>query len=234
MKTKQFAIFAMAILVTAIYLMSPSETRLPNDRLGVMVDEHPQLASSLASGNRPLLADTDKALADAERALTEAPAGDAISTEGSKLIQPSAPTSAWGEAGADVAPPSIPLAVGVSVYQQVQVDMERPVFPSPGEQVTLAMPGGKTIVVNVETSSANPNGDYTWRGHLEGYGTDYPVVMTYGGAGVFASMTTPEGSYTMESINGSGWVYKNPSEFELSHPGTNDYLETPLMSSGNE
>ena len=51
--------------------------------------------------------------------------------------------------------------------------------------------------------------------------------MTYGADAVFASITTPQGSYSLESVNGSGWIYKNPAEVELTQPGKNDYLEVP-------
>lgn len=134
---------------------------------------------------------------------------------------------AWSAAGTEVAAPKIPLPEGVSVYEPVSVDMENPKYPEPGEQLSVAMPGGEQLRVNIETGVTNPNGDYTWRGHLDGHGDEYPVVMTYGGNSVFATVTTPKGSYTLISVNGSGWIYKNPSEFELSHPGTNDYLDIP-------
>lgn len=134
---------------------------------------------------------------------------------------------AWRVGDATTAIPQMPLPAGVSVYEPVAVDMENPEYPEPGEQLTVPMPGGERLRVNVKTGTTNPNGDYTWRGHLDGYGDEYPVVMTYGGNSVFATVTTPRGSYTLVSVNGSGWIYKNPSEFELSHPGTNDYLEIP-------
>jgi hypothetical protein len=134
---------------------------------------------------------------------------------------------AWRVGDATVATPQIPLPAGVSVYEPVSLDMENPEYPEPGEQLTVVMPGGDRLGVNVETNITNPNGDYTWRGHLDGHGDEYPVVMTYGGNSVFATVTTPKGSYTLISVNGSGWIYKNPSEFELSHPGANDYLEIP-------
>lgn len=124
-------------------------------------------------------------------------------------------------------PGSMPLPDGVVVYEPVSIDMDSPAYPAPGEKVSVTLPGGDNWVVNVESSNENPNGDYSWRGHLEGQGTDYPVVMTYGATSVFATVTTPKGSYTLESVNGSGWIYKNPSEFELSEPGKNDYLEVP-------
>jgi len=134
---------------------------------------------------------------------------------------------AWSMGDATTAIPTMRIPEGVSVYEPVSVDMENPAYPAPGERLSLAMPGGEHLQVNIETSSTNPNGDYTWRGHLDGYGDEYPVVMTYGGNSVFATVTTPKGSYTLESVNGSGWIYKNPSEFELSNPGTKDYLDIP-------
>jgi hypothetical protein len=121
--------------------------------------------------------------------------------------------------------PSLPLPEGIVDYEPVAVDMESPAFPQPGQQVSLGLPGNEVVNATVKTANENPNGDYSWRGYLDGYGTDYPVVMTYGANSVFATITTPKGSYTLESLNGSGWVYKNPAEFELSEPGKNDYLE---------
>lgn len=112
-------------------------------------------------------------------------------------------------------------------YAAITIDMEKPYYPQPGEQLDLHLPGDLSVRVNVRSSHPNPNGDYSWRGYLDGYGNEYPIVMTYGQNSVFATVTTPQGSYTLESINGRGWIYKNPSEFELSEPGATDYLEIP-------
>jgi hypothetical protein len=206
----------------------PKNPQLPENHFQALVDGHPELVASFSSGNLSLLAETESALVAAEQALSGKTTAAPKAIPKPEMKHAPVTTNAWNHASTQVAQPSIPLSDAVSVYQQVQVDMEAPVFPSPGEQVSLALPGGKEIMVDVKTSVVSPNGDYTWRGHLHGHGTDYPVVMTYGGASVFATITTPEGSYTMESIDGSGWIYKNPSEFELSHPGVNDYLEIPL------
>lgn len=215
------------VLALSAYFLVTHHAQTPDRQLDEILAANPEMAASLESGGLVLLQDSDKALAEAQKALTDSSSKphDEIS-EKSVNQSPPVRSNAWSHS-TQAASPSIPLAQSVSVYQQVDVDMETPAFPSPGEQVSLALPGNQEVVVNVETGVTNPNGDYTWRGHLEGHGTDYPVVMTYGGASVFATITTPEGSYTMESINGSGWVYKNPSEFELSHAGVNDYLEIP-------
>lgn len=121
--------------------------------------------------------------------------------------------------------PKIPLSEKISNYAIVQLEQHPAQFPVMGEQIQLPMLSGQSVVANVESTTKNPNGDYTWSGHLQGYGSDYPVVMTYGQHSIFATITTPEGSYTMESIEGLGWLYKNPAEIELSNPGTKDFLE---------
>jgi hypothetical protein len=115
----------------------------------------------------------------------------------------------------------------VIVYATITIDMEKPYYPQPGEQLDLHLPGDLSVRADVRSSHLNPNGDYSWRGHLNGYDNEYPIVMTYGQNSVFATVTTPQGSYTLESINGRGWIYKNPAEFELSEPDATDYLEIP-------
>ena len=223
-----------AALAVGVYTFISGMPRQPENLLDEVVEAHPQMAASFASGDLPLLADTNKALAEAEKVLSGGVSATRKTDVQQKPAHPPVRSNAWRHASTQAASPSIPVAQGISVYQQVDVDMEAPVFPSAGEQVSLALPGNLDVLVNVESGVTNPNGDYTWRGHVQGHGTDYPVVMTYGGASVFATITTPEGSYTMESINGSGWVYKNPSEFELSNAGVNDYLEIPLTHDMHE
>jgi len=131
----------------------------------------------------------------------------------------------WQMGGVKAETPSIPLSEKISDYAIVELPQNSTAFPAVGEQISLPMLHGKTLVATVESVTNFPNGDYSWSGHLQGSGNDYPVVMTYGGHSIFATITTPEGSYTMESINGLGWLYKNPAEIELSHPGAKDFLE---------
>lgn len=173
----------------------------------------------------PVLAKANSELARAKKALDTSAQSPAKAE--SAIGQSVAPPDAWSIGDATTTT-SLPIPAGVSVYEPISVDMENPDYPEPGEQISVTVPGGEQLTVNVEGSTTNPNGDYTWRGHLDGQGGDeYPVIMTYGGNSVFATVTTPKGSYTLESVNGSGWIYKNPSEFELSQPGKNDYLEIP-------
>jgi hypothetical protein len=121
--------------------------------------------------------------------------------------------------------PGFPLNERIVDYEIVEINSHPEHFPQVGEQITLPMLNGEKVIVEVHSISTSPNGDQTWSGHLQGQGTDYPVIMTYGEHAVFATITTPEGSYSMESVNGLGWLYKNPSEFELSDSNANDFLE---------
>jgi len=133
--------------------------------------------------------------------------------------------SSWQMGGVKASVPDIPLNERISAYAVVELDQHPANLPAAGQQILLPMLNGQKIIANVESVNSNPNGDYSWSGHVDGYGTDYPVVMTYGEQSIFATITTPDGSYSMESLDGVGWLYKNPAEVELSTPGTKDYLE---------
>lgn len=146
-----------------------------------------------------------------------------------RALPQSAPQTAdlksWQMGDVKAATPKIPLSEKISDYAIVQLEQHPAQFPGVGEQIQLPMLNGQSVIANVQSTTTNPNGDYTWSGHVQGYGSDYPVVMTYGEHSIFATITTPEGSYTMESIDGLGWLYKNPAEIELSNPGAKDFLE---------
>lgn len=134
------------------------------------------------------------------------------------------PESGWIIGDVKASTPTIPLNERIAQYEIVRVDRPE-TYPAVGQTISLPMFNGKNVSVNVQSATTLQNGDYTWSGHLDGFGDDYPVVMTYGEHSIFATITTPNGAYTMESTDGAGWLYKNPSEFELSNPGFKDYLE---------
>lgn len=224
-KRLYLAISAVLIVVLAYQITQEDALLQPNRQLEAMLgDEPPAL---IPAADHAVLAKAQSELARAQQALDRpavesAPEVEAVGN-GESLPAP----DAWRIADASADNPSMPLPGGVVVYEPVSVDMENPAYPEAGQQTSVTLPGGEQFTVNVKSNTVNPNGDYSWRGHLDGHGDEYPVVMTYGGNSVFATVTTPKGSYTLESVNGSGWIYKNPSEFELSHPGANDFLEIP-------
>lgn len=134
-------------------------------------------------------------------------------------------TSSWQMGDIKTQTPKITLSEKISAYAIVELEQHPASFPAVGEQIQLPMLNGQKVVANIQSIATSPNGDYTWAGHLDGYGDEYPIVMTYGEHSIFATITTPEGSYTMESLDGLGWLYKNPAEVELSNPGAKDFLE---------
>ncbi|MDZ4262859.1 MAG: hypothetical protein U1B30_11085 [Pseudomonadota bacterium] len=228
-KSKRFYLLMVVVILAVLaYQIAREDVLLhPDQRLQSVLDMAP-----LPAASDPLMQQATAELARAQKTLdapvANAPVAD-VSTQIASPVSGRVAPDAWVLADSRQATPSMTLPESVSTYAPVSVDMENPTYPEPGQQLGLTLPGGERLQVNVESSSTNPNGDYSWRGHLDGHGDEYPVVMTYGGNSVFATITTPSGSYTLESVNGSGWVYKNPSEFELSQPGKNDYLEVPHL-----
>jgi len=223
---KRLYLAVSAILVLALVYQIIREDALlqPNQQLQQVLDE--QLVTDPAAN--PVLANANSELVRAQQALNPAATTSAQEIQPVEVDKPVAVVpDAWRVMDAAAVSPAMPLPESVSVYEPVSVDMENPAYPEAGQQTSVTLPGGERLQINIETSATNPNGDYSWRGHVDGHGDEYPVVMTYGGNSVFATVTTPDGSYTLESVNGSGWIYKNPSEFELSDPGANDYLEIP-------
>ena len=225
LKRAYLAISAILIIALVYQIIREDALLQPNQQLEQILHEQPSLIADPASD--PVLAKANRELERARQAL-ESPAAKSVSSIESAQVDKSVVVpDAWRMADASVATPIMPLPESVSVYELVAVDMENPAYPEAGQQTSVTLPGGERLQVNVASSDTNPNGDYSWRGHLDGHGNEYPMVMTYGGNSVFATVTTPKGSYTLESVNGSGWIYKNPSEFELSQPGSKDYLEIP-------
>ncbi len=179
-----------------------------------------QVNQDLSQVVNPHIANADKALAAAQIA-----SNSASSVKPEVVIAGQHP-SGWELAEANSTKPSIELNERVSIFQAVKVS--RPVvLPVVGDQISFPMFSGSSVVVDVQSIKTYPDGGFSWSGHLQGFGNDYPVVVTYGERSAFATITTPEGSYTMESTDGLGWLYKNPSEFELSTHGGTDVLEIP-------
>ena len=167
-----------------------------------------------------------KTLTEANTAIAAAEA--ALAAPEKEVSERAINTNTWEVRKDDKAPPTAPYPK-VTVFSPVQVNSHPDKMPASGEQVQLPMPGGETIIANVESTQTTETGEYIWSGHLANHGTDYPIVMTYGENSTFATITTPNGSYTMEAVNGKGSVFKNPSEIELSQPGATDFLEPQIQ-----
>ena len=105
--------------------------------------------------------------------------------------------------------PPMQLNPAIENAQVVRLPTPEMLEKTPGDRITIPMPGGESLAVTVEDANRLPNGDYSWRGYVDGEGDDFPVVFTVGKNSAFATITSWEGSYTMESVGGVGWLYKN-------------------------
>jgi len=177
--------------------------------------------AELALAQAETLKDADNAIAAAKKLTTET-VKTATPSPGNKDSLPWKVGLAEGDER-----PSHSLNAKVKEFSAVRVDPHPDHLPSEGEQIVLPMLDGKSVRVNVESTENNSNGDYIWSGHLDGYNNDYPIVMTYGENSTFATITTPQGSYSLEALKGVGWLYKNPSEAELTTEGKNDFIIPP-------
>jgi len=120
-----------------------------------------------------------------------------------------------------------PFAVASAVKEKLTVDMNGVDLgtTTPGERMNFTMPDGSNVVARVENTWTESNGDKAWSGHVEdAAGPDYRILVTQGSAATFASINTSKGTYTLESINGRGVVYKNPEMGDVAPHGTTDYL----------
>ncbi|TVZ40042.1 hypothetical protein P886_4459 [Alteromonadaceae bacterium 2753L.S.0a.02] len=179
------------------------------------------LEDSVARFSMPLEA-ARQLLLGAEEALAEEPVEEARlkAKPANRMWQILNPSES------DLEPTMIPLDEKVTEFQVVLIE-HRTTFPGSGEHLELPLLDGSSITVAVQATHTSLNGDVSWSGYVAQQGADYPVVYTQGKNSTYAMITTPQGSYSMESVDGVGWLYKNPSEQEMSKPGAADFLEIP-------
>lgn len=79
-------------------------------------------------------------------------------------------------------------------------------------------------MVSVRIESVQQHGTSAgWTGRVDG-AQDYTVIYTVNGRHAFASISAPQGSFSMESVDGKGVVYRNPEMGDVASPGSKDYL----------
>lgn len=120
-----------------------------------------------------------------------------------------------------------PFTISNQAREQMTVDVSSADLGDvkSGDRVGFQLPDGSEAVAHVENTWTESNGDKLWSGHVEDVaGPDYRIVVTQGAGATFASINTSKGSYSLESINGRGVVYKNPEMGDVAPRGTKDYL----------
>lgn len=118
-------------------------------------------------------------------------------------------SSVWDVVEEDLELPMLQLNPQIGHSEVVRLPDPEQLEKTPGDRLTVPLLNGNSVAVTVETSKRMPNGDYSWKGYVDGEGDDFPVVFTIGKNSAFATITSLEGSYTMEAVGGVGWLYKN-------------------------
>ncbi len=76
----------------------------------------------------------------------------------------------------------------------------------PGERSLLSLPNGKQFSVQYDSALAGDGGNTTWVGHLNDYGTDFRVMLTYGPQGTMGTILTPDGEFKLQTVGASTWL----------------------------
>ncbi|SMF36309.1 hypothetical protein SAMN02745866_02324 [Alteromonadaceae bacterium Bs31] len=232
MKKTLFYFIAGSALVSAVFFTVVSkpqwqlykDARTPTRTTGkeAIPNSHAHTPGSLHN------VDTEKALIELENTIKQAESILADDTDTISSKTPlNEPAKSWKVEKTINEKPSIPLSEQVKSYEVVKLEGVKNLRPAIGDTVKVPLLDGAEVEVVVSHVEINKNGDYIWSGHVKGFGDSYPVTMTIGKHSAFASITTIDGSYSMESVNELGWLYKNPAEAELSTNRGKDYLEIP-------
>ena len=83
--------------------------------------------------------------------------------------------------------------------------------------INLKLPMGQFNVMHDNTVNES-NGSRTWVGYLADQGQGYRVFISQGAAGIMGIITTPDGTYTLEEVNGTIYLINTS---QLNHAGFN-------------
>jgi len=106
------------------------------------------------------------------------------------------------------------LAKGSAAYQTKPAEVAYPMefnaaelsgLPE-GAQVSLALPGAGTFDVVHDATEAGDLGAATFVGHLQEFGDDFRMTVTYSPFGTEGMVLTPYGEYRLTTIKGQLWV----------------------------
>ncbi|MGL6509606.1 hypothetical protein ACSZNJ_07245 [Aeromonas hydrophila] len=145
---------------------------------------------------------------------------DRLREDGSQQLE-----TPWQAAEVDA---DFPLAEPGDAVEQPQPialqgsDLER---AQVGDSVALPMPDGSTLQARVTKVELQRGGERNWQGEIRVDGDSYPVNFTVGKQATFGFIGTPQGSYSVETLGGKGWVYKNPP-LDLGHGGDDALIPT--------
>lgn len=120
----------------------------------------------------------------------------------------------------------VKLAEGSAVSQGKPADVAYPMefnaaelsgLPE-GGQVSLALPGAGTFDVVHDATEAGDLGAATFVGHLQEFGDDFRMTVTYSPFGTEGMVLTPYGEYRLTTVRGQLWVIDTERSGLTSNP----------------
>lgn len=148
------------------------------------------------------------------------PSPNRLSQDGGHALE-----SPWQAAEVDAAFPLAEPGEGVEQPQPIALQGSGLGRAQVGDSVTLPLPDGSTLVARVTKVQLQRGGERNWQGEVRIDGDSYPVNFTVGKQATFGFIGTPQGSYSVETLGGKGWVYKNPP-LDRGHGGTDGLIPT--------
>lgn len=102
-------------------------------------------------------------------------------------------------------------------------------FPGAGERLELVLPDGTAITAVVTATVTRPNGDVSWQGFIVGEEAQSRVVFTLGKSNTASAVIhTPTAIYTMNALNGVGWLSSSVAD----NPGAVPVVLAGAVTSG--
>lgn len=218
------ALAAAVIIPGVILVLWPADRRQP-----LFAPSEPASGTQFYQTPSPMaMVTSDAAIARAVAAQQALQRSEqALQAADQALMAPEIPERGvvWSSPEDPLEAPALALNPQVSHAEVVRLSEPHLLEKMPGDRLTVPLPEGRSLAVTVEEATRLPNGDYSWRGYVDGEGDDFPVIFTLGKNSAFATITSWEGSYTMESVGGVGWLYRSivdPGEDSIPAPAGGD------------
>ena len=106
---------------------------------------------------------------------------------------------------------SFPTKEGVSPLIAVEIPKGTVSKLNIGDKILLPYMGTGEYEATITEKTTHKNGSVSVTGNLDDSGNQYSVVLTEGKNMSFGTVTTPNGSFEIETKNGQGYVYSTDS-----------------------
>ena len=106
---------------------------------------------------------------------------------------------------------SFPTKEGVSPLIAVEIPKGTVSKLNIGDKILLPYMGTGEYEATITEKTTHKNGSVSVTGNLDDAGNQYSVVLTEGKNMSFGTVTTPNGSFEIETKNGQGYVYSTDS-----------------------